>query len=462
MSRRVPLQIGRQSGAALMPAESIERLVNGYLEVTPEGKEPAPVYGVPGLKLFSESDYFPVRGELPMNEDLYTVRGVSVQRVGSDGVNVLLGTIDDGDLVDMATDGTNLVIVVPETGRIFVYNGTTLGVVTDPDAPSASTVDWVDGYFIFSEKDSDIWAICDLGDPYDFAPLAFASAEWRPDKLVKVLVAKRDVFLMGTGSIEAWRNTGVSEIFPFERLDNVFIDVGVIGRFAATYSNDAIFWLANDLTVRRLDGVTATPIQTAPIAKEIASWADPSLTKVHAHVWGDHLFVSFINPDGCVVWDQRTQRWAERETAGYGTWRARSYAACYGKLLFGDSQTGDIYEMDNGELLDGGENIALDMTWPYVWNGGEKFTTDMVEVIAQVGIVPSYIDAPIVQLTYTNDGQLWSAWRERTLGLKGDYQQRLTWQSLGQARQRAYRLRITDPCKRAILSAYAELEPDNG
>lgn len=459
---RTLLQIGRQSGASLMPAESIERLVNGYLEATPEGKEPAPVFGIPGLDTFSASGVGTVRGLLAMGESLYAVRGDRLHNVSSSGVTTDIGAIDSGGLVDMATDGTNLVIVTPETGNIWVYNGTTLGLVTDPDRPNASSVDWVDGYFVFGELDSDQWSISELADPYDFGPLAFASAEWRPDRLIRPLVAKRDVFLMGSESIEAWRNTGVSEIFPFERLDNVFIDVGLIGPFAAVYSNDAIFWIANDLTVRRMDGVTATPIQTPPIAKEIASWSDPSLTKAHAHVWGDHLFVCFVNPDGCVVWDQRTQRWAERETAAYGTWRARTFATCYGKMLFGDSQSGAIYEMSNDILLDGGEQIALDMIWPYVWNRGEKFTTDMVEVIAQVGIVPSYTDAPIVQLSYTNDGQLWSPWRERTLGVLGDYRRRLTWNSLGQARQRAYRLRITDPCKRAILAAYAEMEPDNG
>ncbi len=458
---RAQLLIGRQSGEANSKAVSVERLVNGYLELTPEGKEPAPVYGIPGLVTLTTTPG-PNRGEFTMADELYAVGGNFLYRVSSTGAQTNLGEIDPGDMVDMATDGTNLVIVTPETGHIWIYNGSVLGRATDGAAGPASSVDWVDGYFVFGEKDTDLWFICELGDPFNFDPLAFAAAEWRPDKLVRPLVAKRDVFLMGQQSVEAFRNTGSDPIFPFERLDNVFIDVGLIGKFAATFSNDAIFFLASDLTVRRLDGSTATPLQTPAIAKEIASWADPSLTKAHAHVWGDHLFITFVNPDGCIVWDQRTQRWHERESWDRNTWRARTMALAYGKILFGDGETGAIYAMDAAALDEGGERIVLDMIWPYVFNKGARFTTNSVEVIMEVGTAPTYTRDPVVQLCTTNDGQLWSAWRERTLGGRGDYQARIVWNLLGQARQRAYRLRISDPCRRVVLSAYADLEADDG
>lgn len=461
---RQPLQIGRQSGAANSTAVSVERLLNGYLELTPEGKEPAPVYGIPGLTLFSLVGDSPIRGMIEMAEILYVVSGEALFRISSTGVATNLGSLPSGDMVDMATDGTNIVIVVPETGGIWVYNGTIVGQVTDPDAPSASSVDWVDGYFIFGERNSDIWAIAALSDPFDFDPLAFAAAEWRPDRLVRPLVSKRDVFLFGSRSIEAWRNTGVDPIFPFERLENVFIDVGLAGAFAAVYSNDAIFWLAEDKTVRRLDGVVATPIQTPAIARIIAGWGNLGATKATAHVFGDHLFVMFHNPEGCIVWDQRTERWHERTSWRRDTYRGRTYVEAYGRLLLGGDEDGKVYAIERSALTEDGERIPFEMIWPYVWAGGERFTTDELEVIFEVGTETEYQDVPPtaqVMLDYSDDGRTWGPRRDRSLGARGAYKQRLVWQRLGQARQRAYRIRIGDVCPRVVISAFAQMTVDS-
>lgn len=463
MARPQQLQIGRQSGAANSTAVSVERLVNGYLELTPEGKEPAPVYGIPGLTAFSDLGLAPVRGMIEMGNQLYAVSGAELYLVPANGSESVLGTLPIGGMVDMATDGTNIVIVVPENGEIWVWNGTALGQVVDTDAPAASSVDWVDGYFLFGEQNSDIWFICELADPYNFDPLAFSAAEWRPDLLVRPLVSKRDVFLFGEQSIEGWRNTGADPIFPFERLENVFIDVGLAGVFAAVYSNDAIFWLADDKTIRRLDGVVATPIQTPAIAKTIAGWSDFTLTKATAHVFGDHLFVMFHNPDGCIVWDQRTQRWHERASWGRETYRGRVYAEAYGRLLLGSDLSGKIYAIDRAALTEDGDRIPFEMVFPYVWAGGQKFTTDELEVIFEVGTESDYEDVPptaAVMLDYTDDGRTWGPRRDRTLGVRGAYKQRLTWNRLGQARQRAYRIRIGDVCPRVVISAYADMTVD--
>jgi len=458
---RIQLQVGRQTARSDSASVSIERLLNGYLEQTPQGKEPSPVYGIPGLTEFADLGSQPIRGMIEMALTLYAVSGAKVFRINGSGSPTELGVIGGTGLVDMATDGTNIVIVVPETGAIYVYDST-LGTVTqvaDPDALPADSVAWIDGYFIFHQKDSDIFFISALADPTDYDPLDFASAEYRPDRLVRPLVSKREVLMMGASTIEAWRNTG-GELFPFTRLEGFFIDVGLAGIFAAVVSNDAVFWLANDKTIRRLDGITATPIQTPAIARIIESWTDISLTVAHAHVWGDHLFICFVNPDGCVVYDQRTQLWHERRSWGLDTWRARTHVICYGKLLFGDSSTAKIYVMDDS-LTEAGEIIDFDMTWPYIYTENRKFTVDQVTVVMDTGSAPVYENVPKAVLFTSRDGREWSAGRERELGARGDYNRQVTWTRLGQHYQLACRLRITDPCRRVILSAYGRGEVDD-
>lgn len=456
---RVPLQIGRQSARAPSPAVSVERLVNGYLEQAQQGREVAPVYGIPGMVRFSTLAG-EERGSVVMAEALYTLAGKAFGRVGADGAFTSLGEVaSPSGLAFLATDGFNIVVVTPDDGAIYVYNGSLFGPVTDTDAPLASSVDWVDGYFIFSERNTDRWFLSELADPEAYDALDFASAEWVPDFLVRVLVHKRNLLLFGKESVEGFRNVG-EPTFPFTRLEDVFVNAGLIGPHAACISNDAVFFLAHDKTVRRLDGVTATRISTYAMEAIIGKWSDPGLTKATAHVWRGHLFVVFHNPGGCLVFDQATQLWHERASYGSPTWRGRTYVEAYGRQLFG-SQAGALLALDGEALAEDGELIRLEMVFPFVVSGGKPFTTDEVEVLFETGSAPDYENPPKAVLEVSDDGLTFRSGRERVIAPRGRHHAQVRWHNLGQSRQRTYRMTVSDPCRRVVLGAYAEINGDD-
>lgn len=452
---RFPLALGKQSSAGKAPAESVERLLNGYVETVPDGKEPTPVYGTPGLKRWASGLAGPIRGRLEMTGVLYVVAGGHLYSLDGNGLSTDLGLIPNADKVAIDGDGTNVVIVT--AGKIYVWNQANgVVMVTDPDAPNASSVVFIDGFFMFGEANSEQFFISGLGDPINYDALDFASAEWKPDNLITPVVQRRTVFMMGAKTMEAQQNTGAAA-FPFQRYSDLFIDVGIAGRDAVVTTNDSMYWLANDFTARRLDGMTATPVSTADINRKFKAWSDPSATICSAHVIAAHLFVVFWNPDGCVAFDQSTQLWHERSSYGSKTWRASHLVDCYGLTLACSSIDGTIYSLDEATFDEDGQPLEFEMVTPFLYRQNLRLSTTELEVVAQTGEGAVGTD-PQITAERTRDGKVWSPRKRRSLGRTGENEKRVRFGPQGQARQMAWRFRITDPVRRAILGAYAEAD----
>lgn len=453
---RETLQIGRSTEKALSPAVSIERALNCYMEQAPQGKVPQPVYGTPGLVTFATLGSGPIRGELETVETLYAVSGTGLYRVDSAGAGTLLGTVSGTGLVDMASDGTNVVCVTTD-GLIFVWNGTVVAQVTDPDAPLASSVCWINGVFVFTEKDTEQYFISPMNDPSgDYQALDFDSSDTLPDKLVRVSILGRTLATIGRQSIEFWAYTGDS-VFPFERYDDEPVTVGQLGVQAGVTSNGARYFLANDKTIRRLDGRVATRISTYAMGLIIKAWSDPEATVASAHVWNDHLMIVFRNPEGCIIFDQASQLWHERGSFELPSWRCRSHATCYGWELFGSDTDGRIFALDADAYDEAGEILPFEMITPWAWAGGMRGSINEVEVVVEAG-VGGMVQNPIMTMERTEDGQTWSGYRERSLGKAGNFLKRLLFGRQGQSRGQAFRLRISDPVKRVVMAIFADIE----
>jgi len=64
---------------------------------------------------------------------------------------------------------------------------------------------------------------------------------------------------------------------------------------------------------------------------------------------------------------------------------------------------------------------------------------------------------PQLMLSWSDDhGRNWSSERSVSMGKTGEYRKRLKFWRLGQARDRVYRITISDPVKRVILAADLE------
>lgn len=440
-----PFLLGMQSGQAASPAVSSERLLNGYVEQVPSGREPTPVYGSPGLIRFGGIDR--VRAITRAGDRLFVLAD-SLYEVMADGAATDLGPVPGG-FATMAADGATVVVTV--AGQIWVWNGTTLGRVTDPDAPEASSVTFINGFYVFTETDADQFFTSPMNDPSgDYDALDFDSADSSPDKLVGSLRIGRDLILFGSQSVEFWYYSG-DATFPFNRYDDTPLDVGLAGALAATRAGETAYWLASDNTVRRLDGRVGSRVSTFAIETQIEKWADPSQTVVSSHVWRGHLFITLRNPDGCVEYDEATKLWHDRGSFNSPTWRGGHYAYAFGKHIVGGDR---LYEF--GGYDEDGETLPFEMVTPWLDQKGQKFAINNVELRMQPGTGSLTLD-PKVSLSRTEDGESWTAPKLRSFGKQGQRQRRVQFGRQGSSRGCAFKVRITDPAERVVFAGYVDV-----
>jgi hypothetical protein len=67
------------------------------------------------------------------------------------------------------------------------------------------------------------------------------------------------------------------------------------------------------------------------------------------------------------------------------------------------------------------------------------------------------VDPQMLLRTSIDGGHSWSFGRARSMGRLGARRQQACWYGLGQAREMAFEVTVTDPVKIALLGAYLEV-----
>ena len=201
-----------QSYVARSLNESLNRLVNMFPEMVPEGgKEPAFFMRAPGLRLLASLGDGPVRGMWQYGGYGYAVSGTNLYKISPTWAVTLLGTVSGTGPVSMSDNGNQLFVAC--NGPSYIYNSSTsvFQQITDPDFPGAVTVGYLDGYFVFNEPNSQKVWVTSLLEGTQVDPLDFASAEGSPDGLVSLIIDHREAWLFGTNSVEVWYDAGNAE-----------------------------------------------------------------------------------------------------------------------------------------------------------------------------------------------------------------------------------------------------------
>lgn len=428
-----------------------ERLVNMYAEQT-GGKSPVQILSSPGLTLFGTTGTGEGRGLFVFQDQLYTVVGTTLYRVATDGSSLALGTIAGTGMVVGAASAYELCIAAG--GKAYIFD-TTLTEITDEDFLGANAVEYLDGYFIFSNGTSQ-FSISALYAGGDIDALDFASAESNPDVIVRAFIDHRELLLFGTRTIETWVNSGGAD-FPFERVSGGISEKGLAGFNAVAKIDNSVMWLDQDGIVRRLSG-GYSPVRVSTHEVE-ATMASIDEAECFSYALGGHEFFVLSLPTITWVFDAATQLWHERKSLSEDRWRARGHAFVYGKHYFGDFENGNIYELDETVFTEAGDEMVSEIVFPVIHNEGDRFRLHRLMVDMSMGETIDHTE-PQIRLDLSGDGVEWSTVGYGTLGATGDRTHRLTWRRLGQHRFLHLRFLISDPCKRALYAAYAEVSID--
>lgn len=488
------------------------RMVNLYPEIVAEGgKEPAYLMRAPGLRFLKALGQGPIRGLWTYGGYGFAISGDKLYRIDSSWNVTIKGTVSGTGPVSMVDNGTQLFIAC--NGPSYIYNLTTdaFAKITDSDFPGAVSVGYIDGYFVFTEPNSQRFWVTSLLDGLSIDPLDFASAEGSPDGLVSLIVDHREIWLFGTNSIEVWYDAGLQD-FPLARIQGAFNEIGCAATYSVAKLDNGLFWLGADARgkgiVYRSKGYTGERISTHAVEWQIQQYADISDAIGYTYQQDGHSFYVLIFPAADTTWvyDVATGSWHERAGWAHNQFtrhRSNCQMAFNGEIVVGDYQNGNIYAFDMNNYTDNGDVQKWLRRWRALPTGqndlkrttqhslqldcetgvgldGYEFGTVIIDLLAsEVGPLittetgsnilldfATVVGAnPQVMLRWSDDGgHTWSSEHWKSMGKIGQYGFRTIWRRLGMTlkiRDRVYEVSGTDPVKISIVGAELLLSPTN-
>lgn len=451
------------------PASSA-RLVNCYIEqAPPDAKTPAILTRSNGIKSWTTVGTGPIRGMYAefiglttgQFEYLYVVSGSELYYVDSDKTVTLIGNIGSPNRIDIDSN-TSHVVVVNEP-KAYHWDGTTFAQITDDDfiTRGAGDVEFLDNFLLFREPDSGRFFGADLGSVTDFDALNFATAEAHPDNLKGMKAQHRQLINFGSKSGELWENTGATG-FPFERIINGTFDRGCLNAATVATQDNSVYWVADDFTVRKLEGITPRRVSSHAVEQFLSSATSTSL-EAFTYEQEGHFFYVLGSTEGTWAFDVITGEWAERESYGIGNWTPRYHAQFNGLELVGDSTSNKIGYLDPETYTDFGSTQRMEWTYQPVYAEQRRAFHKRLEVVLETGVgqTTGQGSDPKIMCQYSDDGgKTFKSLPDKSLGPLGERQVRAYWTGLGSSRQRVYKMAVSDPI--AITVTDTQLEVDGG
>ena len=454
------------------------RMINLYPEMVPEGgKEPAFLQRAPGLRFLANVGNGPVRGLWTFGAYGYAVSGSKLYQIDSAWNVVEKGTVTGSGPVSMVDNGTQLFIAAGADG--FIYNAGTdvFAQITDLDFPGASTVGFIDGYFVFTEPASQKFWVTALLDGTSVDPLDFASAEGSPDNLVSLIVDHREVWLFGQTSVEVWYNAGLPD-FPLTRIQGAFNEIGCAATYSVAKLDNGVFWLGADARGRgivyRSQGYNGQRISTHAVEWQIQQYTDISDATAYTYQQDGHSFYVLNFPSADITWvyDVATQAWHQRAgwlNNNFTRHRGDCQMAFNGEIVIGDYLAGAIYAYDPTVYTEAGTVQKWLRSWralPTGANNLKRTTHHSLQLDCQSGVGLDGTQQgtdPQVMLRWSDDGgHTWSSEHWKSMGRIGETGARVIWRRLGMTikiRDRVYEVSGTDPVQIAIMGAELIVSP---
>jgi len=437
-----------------------ERLLNMFAEQAPKDARAGIVLSpVPGLVELYEAGSGPV---LAMNADhpghLYVVSGDHFYRI-----TFVIGsppappTIEDLGYVGLsstvygvptiptiAVSENAAVVCVPPNAFTCTHDGA-LNQIGGDVFEGASSVDFVDGYFVFTDvPPSARWFISRLADPTDFDALDFAHSDGVTNLLSRVITHRGEVWLMGHGGIEVWYDAGEAD-FPFRRRPGGVIPFPIATPAGVAIADGSLWWVGPDNVVYRSAGYQAKRVSTHAVERTIEDHNSETAVAFTYEQNGHTYYVLTVGTSAprTLVYDAATELWHERSSSsdGLAPYRLRSAPDVGRGLVYGlgDNLSGKIFAPRIGLSTEDGLEVMRQVQLPPIWAGTKRDFCSRVEIEMETG---DAAHAPsTLRLDWSDDGsELFSLPRELNAIRTYDHRTRVFTTRLGSFRERVFRI----------------------
>lgn len=376
------------------------------------------------------------RGAINWNGVLYRVMGSKLVTVDALGSYTVIGDVgNDGKQVTL--DYSFVHLAIASNKNLFLYDGTTLAQVTDPDLGDVLDVKWVDGYFMTT--DGEFLVITELSDPFVVYPTKYGSSEASPDPIEGLLKLRNEIYAINRNSIEVFDNVGASG-FPFQRITSAHIDRGAVGTHASSVFMGAIAFLGGSLNEPISVWIGANgqtqKISDLEIDTVLRGYSELQLSQVvmETKVDKNHEFLYIHLPDKTLVYDGIASQLAGVRAwhilasgiEANGQYKARNFVFCYDRWICADPSGTRIGVIDESISSQYGDKTGWEFGTTIIYNQSNGAIFHELELVSLTGRV-AFGDDPTISTSYSLDGETWSVERYISAGKFGDRNKRLVW-----------------------------------
>lgn len=493
MFKQGPLSLGDTPFASPYDVVGKEECKNLYIEpsLSPEAKTKYVYVSVPGLRRWiGATSSQACRG---LHRDgsgrLFGIFGNELIEILSNGQKLSRGNISTySGTVNFASNSYQLMLVDGQYGYILDLATNNFSQIDPETFPNGAThVAYIDTYFLVNRPNSQQYNWSYPGNGTIWDPLDFATKEGSPDNIVAIKECNNQLWVFGTYSIEIHYNTGDTETQVWQRYQSAIIDIGCIAKYSIARAGDRIFWIATDnngeIGIFTNNNISPMKVSTIGIEQVIQEHGgDVSQAIGFTYAQDGHTFyvIQFMGSDLTLVYDQMTGKWHQRtyfnitDSAGKEyKWQGLYSAFCFNRNIFGDMDTNAVYYTDmdyyrNDRPYESStpnySDIKRVKTTPVQQSNQKRIRWNSLQIIFRQGVgsptATDYTANPVAILECSNDsGYSWATSRlTAIIGRAGLTETRTRFVNLGTARNRVYKITITDPIQVVLVGLIAEFE----
>lgn len=411
------------------------------------------------------------RGGINWKGECYRASGYYLNHIAEDGTATNLGFIDsDGKQATLEYSFTHLGIA--SAGKLYLYDGTTLTQVTDPNLGTCIDVLFLDGFWISTDGESMI--VSDLTNPFSFNPLNFAFSDIDPDPIVALMTIRNELIAINRYSIEFFANQASPEGFPFSRVEGAQITRGAVGTHAVVKYNEQIAFVGGGRNeppaVWMGYSGQSQKISTREIDQILSGYTESQLADIvlSVRVFDSHNHLWIALPDQTLVFDLNASQASETPVwfklwGGVDMDTPTQYPIVnpvwvYDSWVVGNAVTNRVGKLRNDVSSLFGETVGWEFQTNIIFNQTNGALIHELELVGLPGRA-ALGNNPTISTQYSIDGITWSNPRYASVGKQGNTTKRVVWLQQGHMRtQRIQRFRGTSDAHFSTAVLNAEIE----
>ncbi len=276
-----------------------------------------------------------------------------------------------------------------------------------------------------------------------------------------MIILAEEIYFLKDTSVEIWDFTGQLTA-PFQLSQGRTYTRGTVAQDSVTLTDNAIFWVADDLNVYR-SGAVPEDITTPYISDRLKACQASAnrITALTFNIEGHVFYVMNLVPlNESYAYDVQMKEWArwgtqQKTQVDPGLYLGSCGAGQGASIFVGSYLDGRVFTVDETNRTDDGVAMRV-VVGAVQWLPGGRARCSNISIACVRGVGTTETPNPLILMRFSDDGgRSFGSWMEASLGAHGQNFLKATWWALGQMQQpgRLFEIAVIDPVIVAIEGA---------